>query len=96
MNKQKIIESIKSWDCKDIRVLKNFIDELDEILGSDRLTINYEKIDDLIDITSLPSSDKFSPENTDWPIWAWDETGRCLTGETMDEISTLDECRHQG
>lgn len=53
------------------------------------------KIEELIDMTSLPSAELPADlaEHTNYPIWAADVSGACLVGAGADTIETADEIR---
>ena len=100
MNLMTCIKEIKSWDCENIIVLADLLDEFDRILcAATNCTVDsaWDKwhVDRYLDITSLPTADG-PPDlksKTDYPIWAFDRNGKALVGSGKWEIATWDEIR---
>ena len=77
-------DHIGDWDGEYVDDLVKEIDRIEE-----RRDVNY---------SSLPHSynipDEFKPEiGKDYPIWTCDKNGRCLAGDTGEEILTIEEIR---
>ena len=77
-------DHIGDWDGEYVDDLVKEIDRIEE-----RRDVNY---------SSLPHSynipDEFKPEiGKDYPIWTCDKNGRCLAGDTGEEILPIEEIR---
>ena len=84
---EKIKDAIKNWDKKDIEVLFNLLYDAEEICQELEYEFSHE-----IDMSSLPVSDKFKDEVDEYstyPIWACDDNGDCLVGESADSIENI-------
>jgi hypothetical protein len=84
---EKLAQQIKSWNKNNIHDLKRQLDELKNELNYD------EELSDYLDVTSLPSYP--IPESrydlAGYPIWAIDEAGFCLVGETLESVEHIAE-----
>lgn len=81
---------IFKWDKSDIQVLKNLLDELQQILDERNDTdVFYLRLEDIISLDSLPTCP--IEKNSDYPIWAQDNSGNCLTGAGEFEIQNINE-----
>ena len=67
--------------------IEKLIDELNEI---ERGLTEDQKIDDVVDMTSLPSAPIPDDIDTSYPVWAMDSAGYCLVGATADEVAHVD------
>lgn len=79
---ESLIERVNSWDRENVRELKNIIDQIAEVerdAGVSRF-----------DISSLPTEEIPVGLET-YPVWACDKAGRCLVGETADEVEDMDQ-----
>lgn len=85
-----LIRLIKAWDKKDIEQLQLMVEALNDYC--DAHGINF---DQYIDMTDLPSVDIPKDVDTSYPVWAMDENGGMLVGDTGRETMTLAEYREQ-
>lgn len=85
MEIKNLVEEIKNWDRKDIKVLKEKLEELDTAITNMIINDpvqNEVKLADYIDLSSLPSEPFNALEgHEDAPIWAIDKNRMALVGE---------------
>jgi len=83
------IYQIFKWDGADVRDLKQWLKELNEICGKIGLDLR-----DLINFKKLTT--KPVPEElVKFPVYALDRQGYCLTGPAFDIVMHIDEVREQ-
>ncbi len=88
---REIASQIKTWTPDEsVETLRDLFREADKLHGAtdydDRADITY-----LIDATDLPTADKPAFIDPNSPVWAMDNAGDLLIGETMDEIISIEE-----
>ncbi|WP_048152818.1 hypothetical protein [Methanolacinia paynteri] len=79
------INQILRWNKVDVRELKRWVEELDEIAGN--LKRNPH---DLLNFRKLPTID-IPDAAIKYPVWAIDKSGYCLAGSDYSEIIHIDE-----
>lgn len=79
------INQILRWNKVDVRELKRWVEELEEIAGD--LKRNPH---DLINFRKLPTID-IPDAAIKYPVWAIDKSGYCLAGSDYKEIIHIDE-----
>ncbi len=79
-------DHVGDWDGENIDDLVKELDRIEE-----RVDANYNN---LPHSSNLPEDFRDQVEK-DYPIWACDKNGRCLTGEHADTVVSVDEiCKH--
>lgn len=91
-----LAESIKNWDCEDAYQLRQLIRDLKAEIDKTDSTGNKiyfnDQFDNYVDMSALPSADlRDLDDKTDYPIWAMDNNGNVLFGDTADEIETYEQ-----
>lgn len=90
----RLTEKINHWNLKDIKDLKNTIDELNDAINDLNNETNYPlKADQIIDFSSLPSVPIPDDIDTSYPIWSMDINGFCLVGSSLDTIEHINDIR---
>lgn len=84
-----LIERVETWDREDVRELFNILDQIPEVL---RASGRPPRTSDVIDYSDLPTEPIPVGMET-YPIWAMDTSGRCLVGDTAEEIEGIEEIR---
>lgn len=84
-----VVEKIKLWnpETQGVNVLLDLCNELDKVKHESGIAL-----EDYYDITQFPVAQKYQdPVNkyAEYPIWACDFEGDCMTGEGKFEIETL-------
>ena len=70
--------------------IEKLIEELAEI---ERGLSEEQKLEDVVDMASLPSAPIPPDIDTSYPVWAMDTRGYCLVGSTADQIERVDSIR---
>ncbi|WP_421909963.1 hypothetical protein [Methanolacinia petrolearia] len=79
------LNQILRWNKVDVRELKRWVEELEEIAGD--LKRNPH---DLLNFRKLPTID-IPDAAIKYPVWAIDKSGYCLAGSDYSEIIHIDE-----
>ncbi|HNX17036.1 MAG TPA: hypothetical protein PKM50_01760 [Methanoregula sp.] len=79
------IYQIFKWDGSDVRDLKRWIKELNDIC--EKIGLNMRDLINFKKLTSQP----VPPELATFPVYALDRQGYCLTGPAYDAVMHIDE-----
>lgn len=83
------IYQIFKWDGADVRDLKRWIKELNEIC--EKIGLNMRDLLNFKKLTSVPVPE----ELVKFPVYALDRQGYCLTGPAFDIVMHIDEVREK-
>jgi hypothetical protein len=87
---EQLAEAVRGWNCDDVHALRELLRALNARLDEARESgDDFRRLDEVIDTTNLPSASLagFGLDGyTEYPVWACDNSGRCLVGETLDNI----------
>ena len=83
------IYQIFKWDGADVRDLKRWIKELNEIC--EKIGLNMRDLLNFKKLTSVPVPE----ELVKFPVYALDKQGYCLTGPAFDIVMHIDEVREK-
>lgn len=72
------VSKIIIWDKADINELRDLLNKIDR---------------EEIDMSDLPTADIPEDVDTSFPVWAMDNAGNMLVGDSADQIMTLAEYR---
>jgi putative transposon-encoded protein len=81
------INDLMKWGHEDINSLVSQIENIRSIVE------NMEPahtLDEFLDMSDLPTEEIPAGLET-YPVWACDKAGRCLVGETADEVEDMDQ-----
>lgn len=85
---EELSKLIKTWNCIDIHLLREWVTEL--VAVCKELDLDDENY---VDMTFLPSAEIPDDVDTLYPVWAMDNDGDLLVGSNLDEIMSLAEYR---
>ena len=87
-----VARQIKKWNRVNVEHLRRLVSEFQELQTiAENDGEPFEGRDYGIDWSSLPSADLPKDLDTSYPVWAMDESGQCLVGESLNQIEHLTE-----
>ena len=87
-----VARQIKKWNRVNVEHLRRLVSEFQDLQTiAENGGEPFEARDYGIDWSSLPSADLPSSLDTSYPVWAMDESGQCLVGESLNQIEHLTE-----
>lgn len=92
-NSENAIKAVKEWDLENIVDLRDALNELDQILDSERGNDWGPRLDEVVDLSDLPSVEIPNDIDTGYPVWAMDRSGNCLVGDDLQDIESIDSIR---
>ncbi len=87
---ESLASAITSWDRENITDLLDLIKEFEGLRDEDG---DEYRLEDYVDMASLPTAPIPDDIDTSYPVWAVDQNGMALVGTNADEVESLDEIR---